>query len=465
MNDEVPPEGLDPKIQAFLEAAPDAIVVVDQEGTIVTVNGLAEEMFGYPRKDLLGHRVEMLVPARFHASHTGVREAYVKNPVTRPMGPGRELAGRRADGSEFPVQISLSPIETAQGVLVTSIIRDVTVQQQAEARFRGLLESAPDGIIVVDEAARIVIVNSEVEKMFGYAREELIGRPIELLVPQRYHQAHVRDRDRYMEAPGTRPMGAGKALTARKKDGTEFPVEISLSPLHTSREKLVTSIVRDVTDRRRAEEQMAAALREKEALLKEIHHRVKNNLQVTSSLLRLQAASIEDPSLRGMFEETQSRIRSIALVHEKLYGSYDLSHIDFVDYVRSLSELLSRSLNAGTDRVSLVVRGRDVFLSIDTAVPCGLIVNELVSNAFKHAFPDGRAGRIEVELRAEEETRSISIADDGAGLPSDFDPESLPTLGLQLVRALVQQISGSLEIERRSPGSAFVLTFPRERKE
>lgn len=458
---EPPTDGLDPKFQAFLEAAPDAIVVVDPAGRIVAVNQLVETMFGHARANLIGQSVEVLVPDRYRGGHAQERERYFRNPRTRPMGLDRDLWGRRANGDEFPIQISLSPIETERGPLVTSIIRDVTPLRLAEARFRGLLESAPDGIVVVNSGGTIVIVNSQTETMFGYPREELIGQPIEMLVPGRYRTRHVHDRDTYMAGPRTRPMGAGRLLTGRRKDGREFPVEISLSPLETQGESLVMSIVRDVTERRRAEERMEAALREKEALLKEIHHRVKNNLQVTSSLLRLQASTIANPEARAIFEETQSRIRSIALVHEKLYRSDDLSQVDFTDYVRSLAELLFRSLTIDADKVGFEVVGGDVLLPIDIAVPCGLIVNELLSNALKHAFPADRGGRIRIVLERREDGRNVLVvSDDGVGIPSAVVPDAGGTLGLKLVRGLVQQIDGSLTIRTGAPGAEFRVEFP-----
>src|SRR5260221_1832019 len=389
---------LDQNYQTFLEAAPDAIVVVDREGIIVGINALTEVMFGYSRAELLGQPVELLIPERFRDHHQHDRSAYSQSPRTRPMGLDRELWGRRKSGQEFLVQISLSPIKSGGETLVTSIIRDVTAQRAAEARFRSLLESAPDGIVVVDANGTIVIVNSQTERLFGYTRQELVGQPVEMLVPHRVRPTHDRDRLAYTADPKLRPMGAGRTLSGRTKAGEEFPVEISLSPLVTDQGRMVMSIIRDITERRRAEEIIQASLREKEALLKEIHHRVKNNLQVTSSLLRLQAAAIDDPHAREMFEETESRIRSMALVHEKLYQSMNLSRIDFADYVRSLGELLFQSSVINRENVKLHVSGRDTFLSIDVAVPCGLIINELLSNALKHAFPEGRSGEIYVHL-------------------------------------------------------------------
>jgi len=283
-------------------------------------------------------------------------------------------------------------------------------------------------------------------------------------VPQRYRGKHQGDRDAYVADPKLRPMGAGRALTGRTKAGTEFPVEISLSPLVTDQGRMVMSIVRDITERRRAEELIQTSLREKEALLKEIHHRVKNNLQVTSSLLRLQAGAVGDPGAREMFEETENRIRSMALVHEKLYQSTNLSRIDLADYIRSLGELLSRSSAIRPENVALEVTGEAVFLEIDEAVPCGLIVNELLSNALKHAFPEHRRGRIDVRLGVEPNGWvSLNIRDDGIGLPPQFDFNRTGTLGLQLVQGLVQQIDGTIAVQPREHGAEFDVTFPAKR--
>jgi PAS domain S-box-containing protein len=327
-----------------------------------------------------------------------------------------------------------------------------------------LVESAPDGIVVVDPSGAIVMVNSETERLFGYSRDEMLGQPIELLVPARFRHAHVHDRDAYMSRASVRPMGAGRFLTGHTKEGAEFPVEISLSPIATTGGQMVMSIVRDITERRRADELIQASLREKEALLKEIHHRVKNNLQVTSSLLRLQAAAIADPAAREMFQETENRIRSMALVHEKLYQSTNLSRIDLGDYLRSLADLLYRSSAIAPENVVIDVTGSAIHLEIDDAVPCGLIANELLSNALKHAFPGGRQGRIEVHL-ADRPDGSIfmSVSDDGVGLPNDFQPDRAETLGLHLVEALARQLDGTVEVRRRNVGTEFDVIFQGKR--
>lgn len=440
----------DQNISYFMEAAPDAIVVVNREGSIVMVNQLTLNMFGYHKEELVGRKVEILVPERYRKIHIQHRDEYVANPKTRRMGEGRELAGLKKDGSEFSIEISLSPLTTSQGQFVISIIRDTTSRKKIEAKVQGLLESAPDGIVVIDTNGNISIVNGQAEKLFGYSRIEMIGQPIEILVPDRYKEEHVTFRDGYIAHPKTRPMGAGRLLTGRKKDGSEFPVEISLSPLDTEQGLLITSIVRDITDRRKAEEQIQASLKEKEALLKEIHHRVKNNLQVTSSLLSLQSGYIQDENAKALFMESQNRIKSMALVHEKLYQKNDLSRINFLDYAESLIQLLVRSFgNSISAKVKVNVSGDQVFLSIDSAIPCGLILNELVSNCFKHAFPGERSGEVNIQISSQPENRvTIKVADNGIGVPDNFNFENLESLGLQLVKTLVNQLNGTLSFQK-----------------
>ncbi len=332
---------------------------------------------------------------------------------------------------------------------------------QAGSAFEAFLEAAPDAIVIVDRQGIINIVNTLAEKMFGYARDELLGQPIEILVPARFRERHVHDREGYSRTPRTRPMGAGQELWARTKDGSEFSVEISLSPLETEKGTLVTSIIRDTTDRHEIEERIKASLREKEVLLKEIHHRVKNNLQITSSLLKLQSGYIQDPQAREMFADSQNRIRSMALVHEKLYQSTDLSRVNFSDYIESLAALLFRSYGVDSNQIRLRIEADQALLTIETAVPCGLIVNELLSNCLKHGFPNKRRGEVCVRIAEEQgkEWLLISVADDGVGLPPGLDIEKSETLGLQLVRTLTRQLNGRLEFSSNG-WTEFRVRFP-----
>jgi len=216
----------------------------------------------------------------------------------------------------------------------------------------------------------------------------------------------------------------------------------------------------DVSERRDAEEKIKASLREKEVMLKEIHHRVKNNLQVVSSLLNIQSRYIADPADAELFKESQNRVQAMALVHEKLYQSSDLARVDFSSYIESLMKNLFYSYAIGRDNISMVADVQPISLSVDAAVPCGLIINELISNCLKHAFPEGSGGEIRVSIRERDNRIVIEVSDDGIGLSANFDFHTSESLGLQLVNMLVEQLDGSISLEREQ-GTRFTITFNR----
>jgi two-component sensor histidine kinase len=246
-----------------------------------------------------------------------------------------------------------------------------------------------------------------------------------------------------------------------RPDGTYLWVNKSVSTVRDpdGQPKYAVAVIRDITQRKQAEEHVEAAMREKEVLLKEIHHRVKNNLQVISSLFHLQSRYAKDRRALELFKESQNRVRSIALIHEQLYRSKELSRIDLTEYIRSLTVNLARTYGVHSDAVRLKINAHNVLLSADTAISCGLIINELVSNSLKYAFPPGKDGEIQIDLRPAQDNQFIlTVRDNGVGLPKDLDFRNTESLGLQLVTTLTDQLGGAIELDRGG-GTAFSLVF------
>jgi PAS domain S-box-containing protein len=451
------------RFRRAVESAPSAMVMIGPRGSIVMINAQTERLFGYPRDELLGRPIEILVPERFRRNHPNLRGAFFENPVSRPMGAGRDLYGLKKDGSEFPVEIGLNPIETDEGTMVLSAIVDISGRKRLEDRFRQVVESAPSAMVMIGQGGLIEMINAQSEALFGYPREELLGQPIEVLVPERFRRNHPRLRGAFFANPVSRPMGAGRDLYGLKKDGGEFPIEIGLNPIETDEGTKVLSAIVDISDRKQKEARIEAGLKEKDILLGEIHHRVKNNLQVVNSLLDLQIDRITDPVVLDMLRESQNRIKSMALIHQTLYESRDFVQVDFSNFLDSMAPTLVSSYGVDPDRITLSIDAVEVQFPINAAIPCGLVINELISNALKHAFPDNRPGQIAIRLARDSDSHALlSVSDDGIGIPEAFDLAGTETLGLQLVTLLTDQLGGTLDVRRSGP-TVLTLRFPIQR--
>jgi PAS domain S-box-containing protein len=448
------------RFRALLESAPDAMVITDEAGVVTLANQQAERLFGYTRHEFVGLPVDHLLPPRFRTAHASHRRSYLRGPGTRGMGIGLDLWAIDKHGREFPVEVSLSPIDIESRVLISTAIRDVTWRRELEAdrrRFVYLAEQSQDFIGMCDTAFTPFYVNEAGRRLVGLDRLE--------------HGRRVAVADFFF--PEDRPFiereflprvireghGAAEIRFRHFLTGEALWMNYRVSSLRDERGEILgwATISSDITAHRQAQEALRASLRDKETLLREVHHRVKNNLAVIGSLLYLQSNAIADPSLRSVLQESQERVRSIALVHERLYRSHDVAQVDFAAYVRELSaELVRNHITDATD-IRLTFELDTVAIDLDRAVLAGLILNEAITNALKHAFAGVREGVIRVGLVRDGSGFVLRVADDGVGLPADVALQSRPSLGMRLMHALASQLGGRLEFHAAHPGTEVVL--------
>jgi PAS domain S-box-containing protein len=486
------------KYRGLLEAAPDAMVVVNQAGEIVLLNVQAEKQFGYHRDELVGQKVKNIIPEGFaeRLVADGLRSA--EDALAQQIGTGIELTGRRKNGSEFPIEIMLSPLESTEGILVTAAIRDISVRKDAEkhlaqmeGRYRGLLEAAPDAMVVVNQAGEIVLLNVQAEKQFGYRRDELVGQKVKNIIPEGFAERLLADALRSAEDALAQQIGTGIELNGRRKDGSGFPIEIMLSPLESAEGILVTAAVRDITKRKRAEAH----------LLQKVEELNRSNEEL-EQFAYIASHDLQEP-LRMVASYTQ-------LLSRRYKGKLDSDADEFISFAvdgasrmeRLIKDLLAYS-RVGTETKDLLdtsseealqqalINLRGAVEESDAQVthdPLPIVVADemqliqlfqnLVGNAIKYQNPG--IPRVHISAARDSEKRwKFSVQDNGLGIDSQYFEKIFGMfqrlhkreefegtgVGLAICKKIVERHGGSISVESQlGHGSTFCFVLGESEK-
>ncbi|MCK4764528.1 MAG: PAS domain S-box protein [Candidatus Aminicenantes bacterium] len=484
----------------LFDSAPDGVSILDTSGTITMCNRSATRLYGYTREEMVGkHMTSFIRPSSIPLFHEKFRQLQRLQPAEG------EIQVMRRNGSTINIWRKEMPLTDAKGKFsgVLGYDRDITERKRAEEelrkyrdhleelvkerttelraaneelqqeiserkraqeeifkrekRYRTLFDLSPSGILLEDMDGNIIDANPAFCESFGYSTKEIIGQKVHMFThPDIVHQV----------SGNIGHLISGEVLKhtekSVKKDGSTCYMNLNEKKIVMPDGKDgILCVTEDISERIKMEKQIKASLEEKEVLLKEIHHRVKNNLQIVSSLLSLQSGYIKDEKALQVFKNSRERVRTMALVHEELYRSRDLSKIDFREYINRLIQHLFDSYSLNPGQVQLKVKVQDVFLDVETTIPLGLIINELITNSLKYAFPGGRKGELHIYLGNSEDKEydlELRIGDNGIGIPEGFDLRESESLGMVLVDTLVKQLRGKINYETGN-GASFTIKF------
>lgn len=425
------------------------VMVFDIENRLIEANsssemiGIDDKSTGKSAKELLYNLPEL---KEFYFGSESELEIFLKEPVNlwilaqkTPIYDDEKVL----QGHLLIVQ-NINPRKTVEKAL-----------NYIEERYKTLTDMSPDSIAVTIDK-KIVFANKSSLKLLGAKNtEEIMGKNIiDFIHPNFIEIAKKRHYEVYIKR-NPQDFIEEKIITL---DGITKDIEVGDVPIMYDNQPAVQLVVRDITERKKLENSLKKSLKEKDLMMKEIHHRVKNNLMVIQSLLQLQSRYIKDKDALNIFRESQNRAKSMALIHQRLYQSDDLKRIDFGEYARSLSIDLFRSNANSPELINLDIDVEKVMLDVNTAIPLGLILNELVTNSLKHAFPDGKSGKISVKFHPDGSKFNLTVSDNGAGIPENLDDEKSDSLGLRLVNSLCEQIGADLNINNKN-GTTFEIKF------
>jgi PAS domain S-box-containing protein len=413
--------------QLIVESSPNAIVLVNKEGKIAYVNLQTEKLFGYSKGELLGQFVEILIPGRFSEKHPQFRDMFFKLPSERAMGAGRELFALRKDKTEFPIEIGLNPVVTVDGTLVLASIIDITERKKAEEQFRLVVESAPNAMVLVDQEGVITLVNTQTEKMFEYTRSELIGKKLEILIPERFRHHHPAHRAGFFQKPQTRSMGTGRDLFGLKKNGTEVQVEIGLNPIETKRGQIVLASIIDITERKIQESSLKKQL-ELEIKNKELEqfayvasHDLQEPLRTVSNYIKVfeddYTPLLDDTAKNYLFAMKDAANRMSLLIRSLLDFSRlgQKTKLTKADCKKILDNVLAD--------LSILIKASDTIIEVSNLpeihvyeIELGQVFQNLITNAIKFS-KKGVCPHIGISAKKIQNKWQFAVSDKGIGIP------------------------------------------------
>jgi PAS domain S-box-containing protein len=452
------------RYHALFEETYDAILIM-VDGKYTDCNTSAEKLLCGSKEQILGKNLVMLSPETQPDGRSS-HDLFEQKLTLALSGEHQRFEWRHntLTGLVFDAEVSLTRILIDGIVAVQAIVRDITetkkaqeALRQSEKNYRTLSEASPNAIYIVEKDATVAYANTYMLNFLKKPLSDVKGKKLRDLLPMEDAEKQIQIIYNVFQH-GTDIRRDDKLIL---DDGTEKWLSSMYTPLKAD-SGIVTAVLcvsYDITERKEMENQIATSLREKEFLLKEIHHRVKNNLQVISSLLSMQADKATDPKVVASLHDSQNRVKSIALVHEKLYQSKSLDQIEYGDYLKKIVTHLFDTYNVNPALVSCKIHAENIFVDINQAVPCSLIINEMLTNSLKYAFPGGRKGEITIEFSSNTKNYILIYHDDGIGIPEGITFERSESLGMKLIYGLTQQLSGTV-ILQRVEGTTFMITFP-----
>ncbi|MCD4797272.1 MAG: PAS domain S-box protein, partial [Candidatus Cloacimonetes bacterium] len=455
------------KYHALIEHLGEGVAIVDWDEIFTFSNPASDRIFGVKKEKLVGKNlVNFVDDENFKILKQQTKERS-KNRISN-----YELLITRPDGKKRNIMITATPMHDMNGNVTGSlgIFRDITEWQKAEnilkekeQELNVIAEFSLDTIFSISKSGEILYISKSGKDLFGIEPEKIIGTSFTKYVPKGEIKNYWNSLKNVFLS---KKIHGFQTLIVNRK-GDLVPVEITGQIVKKNGKLTGQGTIRDITVRKRAEEQIKKDLEEKEILLKEVHHRAKNNMQIISSMMNLQYRVLEDPKLKGFLKDTQNRIRTMSVIHELLYSSNNLANIRLKKYICILTNHLSSSMSLDPPKIKIKINMKNILLNVNLAIPCGLIINELVNNSLKHAFPNDRAGIITISMQKETNLRSsdqkeiyyhLIVSDNGIGFPKDIDLENDNFIGLFLVKVLTKQLKGNIKL-RNNNGVSVEITF------